>query len=200
MVFFFAAALRDPPPELFFAADGRAAGRLEAERFAGAALRAELFFAPPPLAPPRLALARLAPPFFAAPFFEAPPFFPPPPPPLREDALDAELRFAEAAPLDDLLADFFDEPLEDDDAFEEDFEELDDFEDFAADFFEDLPADLPEDLAALFAEDFFALFFAAILFLLFKSFGWGAVRFDERTYAASYNPVHELHELQCRRT
>ncbi|MFL6246412.1 MAG: hypothetical protein ACJ74H_10340 [Thermoanaerobaculia bacterium] len=108
---------------------------------------------------------------------------------LRAGAFFAALRLVEAEDFDDFFAAFFDEAFEDD-AFAEDF-----FEDFAADFLEDF-----EDLAALFAEDFFALFFAAILFLLFKSFGWGAVRFDERTSAASYNSVHELHEMQCRRT
>jgi hypothetical protein len=92
--------------------------------------------------------------------------------------------------LDDFFAVFLDEAFDDADRLLEAF-----FEDFAAVFFEDL-----EDLAAPFAEDFFALFFAAILFLLFKSFGWGAVRFDERTSAASHNSVHELHEMQCRRT
>ncbi len=109
---------------------------------------------------------------------------------LRAGAFTA-LRFAE-----DFLAVFFDEPLEDAETFLEDFFD----EAFFEGVFDALALDFFEDLAALFAEDFFALFFAAILFLLFKSFGWGAVRFDERTSAASHNSVYELHEKQCRRT
>lgn len=173
-------ALGREPPDDFFGA-----GRLAAAALAGAALRAELFFAPPPF---------LAPPFFAPPAFFAVP-------PLRDALAFAAVRFAgaallfeEAAPFFEALAlDFFEEA----DALAEFDDDLD--ADFDADFFDDLADALPPEL--FFADDFFALFFdAAIWFLLFKSFGWGAVLFDERTSAALCITVHELHPLQCRRT
>jgi hypothetical protein len=109
--------------------------------------------------------------FFAPPPFLAPPFFAPP-------------AFFAVPPLRDALAfaavRFAGAAL----LFEE-----------AAPFFEALALDFFEEA------DAFALFFdAAIWFLLFKSFGWGAVLFDERTSAALCITVHELHPLQCRRT